>query len=53
MAWVSSPRTAAFMRMFSRPENSGLNPAPNSNSAETRPVVVTFPVVGVTVPAMS
>ena len=47
------PRTAPYMKTFSRPVNSGLNPAPSSSSAATRPCSSTDPVVGVSVPHMS
>ena len=48
-----NPRIAALRRTFSRPENSGLKPAPSSSSAATRPCTVTRPTVGVRVPAIS
>ncbi|MNS69706.1 hypothetical protein D3C72_1030250 [compost metagenome] len=39
------------MNTFSRPENSGLKPAPSSSRAAMRPWAVTVPLVGVSVPA--
>ena len=35
-----------LMNTFSRPEISGWKPAPSSMSADTRPLTVTRPVVG-------
>ncbi len=40
-----------LMKMFSRPEISGWNPAPSSMSAEIRPSTVTVPSVGRVMPA--
>ena len=36
--------------MFSSPVKSGLNPAPSSSSAATRPLTFRSPVVGASVP---
>jgi hypothetical protein len=41
-----SPKIAPFKNTFSRPDNSGWNPAPNSSSADIFPVVVTEPLSG-------
>ena len=46
-----SPSNSPLMKTFSRPVNSGLNPAPNSSSADTRPLRETQPVVGGRIPA--
>ena len=40
----------ALRKTFSLPVNSGLNPAPSSSKAATRPFKLTFPSVGCTVP---
>src|SRR5262249_34283133 len=48
-----SPTPAAFPHTFSRPVNSGLTPAPSSNSAPTRPRTATSPRLGRTVPQIS
>ena len=40
------------MKMFSMPVNSGLNPAPSSSRAATRPSSHTLPCVGSSVPVM-
>jgi hypothetical protein len=47
------PITTPYSSTFSRPVNSGLKPAPSSSSDETRPVTVTRPLVGHTIPAIS
>ena len=41
-----NPWSAALKRAFSRPVNSGWNPAPRSSSAATRPSTSTAPAVG-------
>ena len=53
IAWSLSPSTAAFTHTFSRPVNSGLNPAPSSRSAPIRPFTSRAPRVGRTVPQIS
>src|SRR5439155_13574947 len=45
------PMISPLRYTFSRPENSGLKPAPNSSSAAMRPRVTTPPVVGCRMPA--
>ena len=44
------PRISPFRKTFSRPVNSGLNPAPNSSSAAILPCVITRPRVGSRIP---
>jgi hypothetical protein len=48
-AW-ESPKISLFKKTFSRPENSGLNPAPSSSSAAILPSTDTRPLVGCTIP---
>ena len=48
-----SPSITPFMKMFSRPEISGWNPAPSSIRAEIRPRTCSVPVVGLVIPATS
>ena len=47
------PRIEQLRRMFSRPENSGWNPAPSSSSDAMRPFVSTSPTVGRVMPVSS
>ena len=48
-----SPMISPLRKTFSRPVNSGLNPAPNSNNAATLPDVTTRPLVGCKMPQIS
>ncbi len=48
----SMPRIRPLSMMFSRPVNSGLNPAPSPDSATRRPLTSTMPVVGCRMPAI-
>ena len=48
--WLN-PNNRPLKKTFCRPVNSGLNPLPSSSSAETLPLTLTSPVVGVRVPA--
>ena len=50
---VDRPCSAALSRAFSRPVNSGWNPAPSSSRAATRPETSTVPAVGSKMPAAS
>ena len=47
------PWSAPFRNTFSRPVNSGWNPAPSSSSDATRPPTATCPRVGLMIPATS